>query len=106
MTIPSRWIVGVFVLVALTGPGSAYASTLATAHGTSSMDAEHVVSATIGHSGDRGTRLDCGNDAHGSLAAFALFLGLRCPSRVPGEPLTPDGAPLGNLFQLDSVRRM
>ena len=106
MNSPSRWIFGVFVLVALAGPGSAYASPLATVDGTSFMGAEQVVSAAVGHPGDLGTRLHHGHVTPVSSAAFALFLGLRSPSRVPGKPLTPDGAPLGNLFQLDSVRRM
>jgi len=103
---PSRWIFGVFVLVALVGPGSAYASPLATVDGPSFMDVEQVVSAPVGHSSDLGTRLHAGHVTPVSSAAFAFFLGLRRPSRVPGKPLTPDGAPLGNLFQLDSVRRM
>ena len=106
MNYPSRWIFGVCVLVALLGPGSAYASTLVATDGTSLLDADRVVSAGHGHSGDHGTTLHRGTNTPGAVAAFAHFLGLRRPSRAPGIPLTPDGAPLGNLFQFDSVRRM
>ena len=106
MNYPSRWIFGVCVLVALIGPGSACTSTFMAADGTSLLDADCVVSARQCHSGDHGTTLHRGIHTPGSSAAFAHFLGLRCPSRLPGIPLTPDGAPLGNLFQFDSVRRM
>jgi hypothetical protein len=103
---PSRWIFGVCVLVALIGPGSACTSTLIAADGTSLFGADGVVSVGHFHPGDHGTSLHRGHNTPGSFAAFAHFLGLRCPSRLPGVPLTPDGATLGNLFQFDSVRRM